>query len=99
MAVVAITIRGLLYLAALIVFLLQIRADRHRYAEPLAWSLAMVHGLAYSVTYLIDYRDGVIDGLVYNDWARILWIHVMLVLLVIETLRLMRIRRGLNGCK
>jgi hypothetical protein len=97
--VVAVTVRGMLFLAALVVFAMQIKTERERWYVPSAWVLAMLDGLAYTTVYLFDYiQDDKIDPLFYNDWSRVLWIHVLVTLLAVELYRLAQRKRGINGC-
>lgn len=90
-------VRAVLFLAVLVIVLRQIKHCK-RWGEPLSWAIAMVHGLVYSVAFLIDYNfDNKVNGQFYNYWAVAWWIHFLIVLLSIEYSRLKRMGDK-DGC-
>jgi uncharacterized membrane protein len=76
----------------------QMRVCTYR-AEPLNWWLWAVHGIIYSAVFLGDYQDRIINAQAYNNWATMVGIHGLIVVIAIETYRLRRLTaRDRHGC-
>jgi hypothetical protein len=89
--------RLILYLVVLYVMYKQIKICRWK-GEPLSWMFWAVHGVIYSVVFLIDYQDKVFSPSLYNSWAAVVGIHGLIALISIEVIRYNRIRSVRHEC-